>query len=248
MAGEIIKTTGLVLTIHPWSRTSHIVTWLTPDRGSVSTLVKGAVRPKSAFLGQYDLFYTCELLYYARARGELHAIREITPVTLREPLRTRWREATLAGYATSLVKQFVPSGPDAADWFTFLSRFLDTLAGADIPLDELPARFLHLELNLIRLAGLQPDFSGYDLQRPWNDFSIDRGQFGDGARIVRLSPQTTALLTRLNTAHFIAPAAPVTADTCNEAIRFLGFFLAYHLSPPADIRRSLVKTLFHPLN
>ena len=70
MAGEIIKTQGIVLTVHPWSRTSHVVTWLTPDHGPVTTLVKGAVRPKSAFLGQYDLFYTCDILYYARATAD----------------------------------------------------------------------------------------------------------------------------------------------------------------------------------
>ena len=76
MAGEIIKTTGTVLAIHPWSRTSHVVAWLTPDHGVVSTLVKGAVRAKSAFLGQYDLLYTCDLLYYARASGDLHALHQ----------------------------------------------------------------------------------------------------------------------------------------------------------------------------
>ena len=83
MAGEIIKTQGIVLSIHPWSQTSHVVTWLTPDHGPVTTLVKGAVRTKSAFLGQYDLFYRCDLLYYARASGDLHALREVTPRNLR---------------------------------------------------------------------------------------------------------------------------------------------------------------------
>ena len=71
MAGEIIKTHGIVLSIHPWSQTSHVVTWLTPDHGPVTTLVKGAVRPKSAFLGQYDLNYTCEIVYYADTRRVL---------------------------------------------------------------------------------------------------------------------------------------------------------------------------------
>ena len=75
MAGETTKTEAICLRISPWSTTSHIVTWLTPV-GVVATSVKGAVRPKSAFLGQYDLFYTCELIYYARTKGELHAIRE----------------------------------------------------------------------------------------------------------------------------------------------------------------------------
>ena len=91
MAGEIIKTQGIVLAIRPWSQTSHVVTWLTPDHGPVTTLVKGAVRAKSAFLGQYDLFYRCDLLYYARASGDLHALREVTPRSIRTHLRGDWR-------------------------------------------------------------------------------------------------------------------------------------------------------------
>ena len=54
MAGETIKTEAICLDIRPWSRTSHVVSWLTP-MGKVSTVVKGAVRAKSQFLGQYDL-------------------------------------------------------------------------------------------------------------------------------------------------------------------------------------------------
>ena len=63
-----------------------MVSWLTPDTGVVSTVVKGAVRPKSAFLGQYDLFYECELVYYVRERGDAHAIREVSPLKMREGL------------------------------------------------------------------------------------------------------------------------------------------------------------------
>ena len=57
MAGETGKSEAICLDIRPWSRTSHVVEWLTPH-GKIRTLVKGAVRPKSAFLGQYDLNYT----------------------------------------------------------------------------------------------------------------------------------------------------------------------------------------------
>ena len=46
MAGETTKTEAVCLDIRPWSRTSHIVRWMTPD-GPVTTVVKGAVRPKS---------------------------------------------------------------------------------------------------------------------------------------------------------------------------------------------------------
>ncbi len=229
MAGEIVKTEGTVLRIVPWSRTSHVVTWLTPDHGPVTTLVKGAVRPKSAFLGQYDLFYTCDLLYYARASGGLHAIREVVPTSMREGLRGRWRETALAGYAADLVRELAPSGQEAREWHVFLSGFLDDLAvhGAGARCRML----IRLEMSLLRLAGLTPNFSGMDPAAEWTAFSIDRGRCGDGVRTVRLSPGTVAALR----------GVPGRGD--DDAVRFLGLFLAYHLDRPADVRRSLVALL-----
>jgi len=233
MAGEIVKTAGIVLAIHPWSRTSHVVAWLTPDHGVVSTLVKGVVRPKSAFLGQYDLFYTCDLLYYARASGGLHALREVTPVKLRETLRGRWRETALAGYATDLVRDLAPPDGDSAAWFTFLDGFLDALAaGALSPVRQLVA----LEMAVLRLGGLAPDFSGLDPQVAWTPFAVDLGRCGEGTRTIRLAPRTVAALRR--------PDADMTKeDALADAIRFLGVFLSFHLETPPDVRRSVVQLL-----
>ena len=123
MAGETIRTEAVCLDIRPWSRTSHIVTWLTPV-GKVATVVKGAVRPKSAFLGQYDLNYTCDILYYARAKGELHALRDCVPLDLRESLRGNYRALALAGYFRQLVSELAPSGPDCRPWYELLSSSL----------------------------------------------------------------------------------------------------------------------------
>ena len=233
MAGEIIKTDGIVLTIHPWSRTSHIVTWLTPDHGCVTTLVKGAVRPKSAFLGQYDLFYTCDLLYYARARGDMHALRETTPRNLRESLRGRWRETAIAGYAAGLVKDLAPANGESAAWFEFMSSLLDRLETHSlIPLLEL----VRLEMDILRLAGWSPDFSGMDKSADWTPFAIDHGRCGDGTRTVRLSSRTVAVLVRPD-------ASGHAQETVEDAVRFLGVFLSYHLDAPPDVRRSLVTLL-----
>ena len=233
MAGEIIKTDGIVLAIHPWSRTSHIVTWLTPDHGCVTTLVKGAVRPKSAFLGQYDLFYTCDLLYYARARGDMHALRETTPRNLRESLRGRWRETAIAGYAAGLVKDLAPANGESAAWFEFFSSLLDRLETQSLrPLLEL----VRLEMDILRLAGWSPDFSGMDKSADWTPFAIDHGRCGDGTRTVRLSPRTVAVLVRPD-------ASSHAQETVEDAVRFLGVFLSYHLDAPPDVRRSLVTLL-----
>ena len=238
MAGEIIKTQGIVLTVHPWSRTSHVVTWLTPDHGPVTTLVKGAVRPKSAFLGQYDLFYTCDLLYYARATADLHALREVTPCTFRENLRGRWRETALAGYAAGLVKDLAPANAEAADWFSFLEELLTRLesTGGTRPCASTLQELVRLEMEILQLAGWAPDFSDMDPHAEWTPFAIDLGRCGEGTRTVRLSPRTVAVLAR--------PDAPGYAlETVKDAVRFLGVFLSYHIERPPDIRRALVSLI-----
>ena len=240
MAGEIIKTQGIVLMVHPWSRTSHVVTWLTPDHGPVTTLVKGAVRPKSAFLGQYDLFYTCDLLYYARATADLHALREVTPRTFRENLRGHWRETALAGYAAGLVKDLAPANAESAAWFSFLENLLARLenlpaASANQPPSPLQ-ELVRLEMEILQLAGWAPDFSDMDPHAEWSPFAIDLGRCGEGARTVRLSPRTVAVLVRPDaTGHAL--------ETVKDAVRFLGVFLAYHIERPPDIRRALVSLL-----
>ena len=231
MAGEIIKTQGIVLAVHPWSQTSHVVTWLTPDYGPVTTLVKGAVRAKSAFLGQYDLFYRCDLLYYARASGDLHALREVTPRNLREHLRGDWRATALAGYAAELVRELAPPGAESSTWFGFLDAFLEPAPGVD-----LLGRFIKLEKGLLDLAGLSPDFSGLDPNAPWTPFALDSGRCGSGTRTVRLAPRTVAALRR--------PDAPdVSPGEKKDAVRFLGVFLSYHIERPPDIRRALVSLI-----
>ena len=45
MAGETVKTEAICLDIRPWSRTIHVVSWLTP-MGKVATVVKGAMPPE----------------------------------------------------------------------------------------------------------------------------------------------------------------------------------------------------------
>ena len=100
MAGETLKTEAVCLRIYPWSRTSHIVHWLTPH-GRLATVVKGATRPKSAFLGQYDLNYTCEIVYYLGSRGDLHALRECSPEIARASLRGNLAALLLADHMRS---------------------------------------------------------------------------------------------------------------------------------------------------
>jgi DNA repair protein RecO (recombination protein O) len=148
----IEKTTAITLRVIPYSNTSHVVTWLTRDRGRLATLIKGACRPKSQFLGQYDLGYTCELLYYARERSGLYIAREATALDSRAPLRSSAAHAMSASYLCYLGLR--TTHPHHSDPHTFeaLETALDTLI-AHTPTPDL---LLWAEMRILTAHGLAP--------------------------------------------------------------------------------------------
>ncbi len=220
MAGETLKTEALCLRIIPWSRTSHVVTWLTPS-GKVATVVKGAVRPKSAFLGQYDLNYTCEIVYYARAKGELHALRECTPIDGREALRKNYRALLLAEHFRQLVLDLAPAGPDAHAWHDLLATALTRLMEPDA---RLLAELLAFELAVLRLAGLDPEVeaeSGSFLLR--------------GERSIPVSPKVAHCLRN--------PHLVKYNEILLDAARVIGVFYAFHVENPPETRRTVLQVI-----
>lgn len=231
MAGETRRAEAICLDIRPWSRTSHVVTWLTGG-GPLATVVKGAVRPKSPFLGQYDLNYTCDILYYARATGGLHALRDCLPVRLREGLRGSYRALAVAGYCRRLVGDLAPSGPDGQAWLRLLAQVLDVLAAAPARSRLLPL-LVRFELDVLRLSGLQPDFSGYDREAAWSAFSLEAGSYTAAAgRCVRVPQEVAAYL-----AH---PHATGNSQVPLDAARVIGVFYKAHLDCASDVRRSVL--------
>lgn len=235
MAGETTKSEAVCLSIRPWSRTSHVVTWLTP-RGKVVTVVKGAVRPKSFFLGQYDLNYTCDILYYARARGDVHALRDCAPRQRRDALRDDFRALALAGHFRRLASDYAPAGPDCAAWFSLLEHSLDALAvhaathaGAAADIAErratLVCQLLRFELEALHLLGLSPEIEA------------ESGAFRlRGEREIPVSPAVAEWLRRPS-------AEPPDSRTPLDAARAIGVFYRFHLDCAADARRAVLDVL-----
>lgn len=232
MAGETIRAEAVCLAIHPWSRTSHVVVWLTPN-GRLTTLVKGAVRPKSAFLGQYDLNYTCDILYYARARGDVHILRECAPDERRDALRRNFRALALADYFRRLASDLTPAGTDAADWYALLTRALDAL-DADAACEMTPdsrtqtalGRLLDYELAVLALAGLSPDLSKTD---------------GDGVfhlRGERRIPVTADIYSCLR-----RPLTEKNTKILLDAARVIGVFYTFHVDCADDVRRTVLRMI-----
>ncbi len=155
---QIEKTEAIVLRIIPFSETSHVVTWLTPDRGRIATMVKGARRAKSPFLGQYDQFYTCELVYYLREHAGIHIARECFPLNTRSCFRTQWRATAMASYAVDLVGKASLEGGQQQELYDLLQLILDFLAKGDSPAENPPriAVIFWFELHLLATLGFAP--------------------------------------------------------------------------------------------
>lgn len=250
----IIKTTAVVLRFYPYSNTSRVVSWMTPDLGRIATLVKGSQRPRSLFLGQYDLFYTCELLFYQRDGGGIHIARECSPLKMRTRFRSDWKAAATASYLAGLVSKASPPEAPHAGLFDLLDDALDFLDAFGTA-----APFLFwFELQLLERMGLAPRLRrcaacGRDLplSERQADFAVARGGLVCPACALergekdRVGPDLLALLGGWQQAR--SPQGPlrtrVTARQLVAVEALLGEFLAYHLEVQPTGRRAALEVL-----
>lgn len=190
------------------------------------------MRPKSAFLGQYDLNYTCEIVYYARAKGELHALREATPLVPREALRGSFRELALADYFRSLVDRLSPQGPDCAEWHALLSDALDRLEALR-PQHRVPL-FLAFEMDVLHLLGLDPEIEA------------DAGMFVlRGERRIPISRDVAACLRTLARSgdSRLAAGAASAPSVLLDAARAVGVYYEFHVDCASDVRRTVLRMI-----
>src|SRR5436309_15938610 len=99
---EILKTTGVVLRLHPVTETSLIVTWFTSDFGKLRTMAKGARRPKSPFRGRVEPFYLDELIFLRSRRSDLHILHECSLIEPHRHLREDLKKLHAATYFCEL--------------------------------------------------------------------------------------------------------------------------------------------------
>lgn len=148
----IIKTSAIALRIAPFSETSRLATWLTPEHGKLLTVIKGALRRDSAFQGQYDLFCTSELLFYPRWQSGFHVAGECFMLSPRLHLRVNWKSAACASYMADLVNKWLPAHSRLTQLFDLLQNALDNLDIIRAPDALLP----WFEMRLLAMAGLAP--------------------------------------------------------------------------------------------
>ena len=254
----IEKTTGVVLDVRPVSETSRLAAWITPDFGKIFTMIKGSQRPKSAFLGQYDLFYTCELLFYERTRTNLHIARECSPLSIRSGLRTHWRACACASYAAGLVDRVCQPGDPQPEIYDLLNDFLDDLHGPGAA----PVSLLWFELRLLAILGLAPRLRHCAVcGRPRRDSSRPtRFSHARGGLVCRqcepeptpdaivLRPDLLAALSALQGTDTVRRSRTLrfSSPQVRQAAQLLGPFLHYHLDTELRGRDIVLNLLMEP--
>lgn len=250
------KTEAIVFRVSPYSNTSQISTWFSPDKGRINTLIKGALRPKSPFLGQYDMFYTCELVYYSKERNGIHIAGECSPLNTRSNLRGDWRASAAASYICDAISRVHPPGSHSPELYRLAAETLDFLNTSSV---KMPLIYW-FELKLLDVLGVAPLISKCISCRRTigladkSFFSVDRGGIlcsqcvsANGDDKIKAMPADILAIMR----NWQSSSSPRSAFNthCNpgqisDFNEILGIFLNFHLDL-ASISRNIAIALLN---
>lgn len=149
------RSSGIILRTRPLTETSLIAEWITPDAGRISTVAKGARRPKSPFLGKLDLFYEADFSFARSRRSELHNLREVALRNTRAELRKEMIWLHQASYFAIFVTKSIERETPVPEIYELLRETLDKLPSAP----PNPLITLAFEFKCLALLGYAPDLS-----------------------------------------------------------------------------------------
>jgi len=149
----LVKTEAIVLAARPLGDTSKIVVLLTPRRGVVRAVAKGARRPKGRLTGGSVPLRRIEALLYVREGRELAVLSEAQVVWAPRELGADWRRYLSAGrlLETALAVSAEGDNP-GADYHLLLNALRLLEGGLDAPL----VRLFYLR-QLLANHGLWPE-------------------------------------------------------------------------------------------
>jgi DNA repair protein RecO len=166
-------------------------------------VAKGARRPKSAFRGKIDLFYTADFSFTRSRRSDLHTLTEVVLRDTHAGLRQDLRALQQAAYAAALIEQTTEAETPVLEIHELLAGFLQVVASKPVQGRTVMA----FELKLLHFLGLDPDLGEASLSPAARTLAGEMTQ-GGWDRLAELK---------------------ATAGEAGEIRRFLHGFLIYHL-------------------
>jgi DNA repair protein RecO (recombination protein O) len=153
------RATGIILRTRPLTETSLIVQWLSLEAGRISTVAKGARRPKSPFIGKLDLYYEADFSFQRARKSSLHTLREINLRKTHPTLRTDFVALEQAARAGRRIERTTEEDVAIPDVFALFQGFINELAVP--PLEG--SLLLAFEVKLLDTLGFAPVIEGSSL-------------------------------------------------------------------------------------
>jgi DNA repair protein RecO (recombination protein O) len=154
MAAE--KTIGIVLRVIPFSETSCIVTMFTRDFGKVTTMAKGARRPKSPFEAALDVLALCRIVFLNK---NPEAMGLLTEAKLERRFRsaTRSLDRLYAGYyIIELLNSLTDDGDPHPELFELTTQVIEKIDSTESLEEDLGRTLLNYELKMLEILGHLP--------------------------------------------------------------------------------------------
>ncbi len=149
-----IRTQAIILSRRDFGEADRLLTLLTPARGKLRAIAKGARKPNARLSGHVELFARSDCLLH---QGRNLAI--LTQAELIEPylgLRDDLQRGAYASYAVELLDRFTADDEDdVGGLFALLDDTLTRIANSRDP--RLATRFY--ELALLDVVGFKPELS-----------------------------------------------------------------------------------------
>jgi len=129
----------------------RLLTVLSRERGKLRLNAKGARKVGSRKSGHVELFARSRMLI-AKGRGEIDIVSQVETIDAYRGLREDLTRSTYAHYVVELVDAFAEEGSEQLELFDLLAGALGWIEGTD----NLPLTARYFELQLLTLAGFQP--------------------------------------------------------------------------------------------
>ena len=148
-----VKSEGIVLRGVDFSDTSRIVTFVTPLRGRLTCIAKGARRKGSPFAGALDTFNRVDLVCYAKKSRSVQTLGEVAVLDTFHDIKQNLESSVYAALALEIVERTVHEDDPSNDLYETLVRGLHGWGAWD---GEARTYISWLSLQLLRAAGFAP--------------------------------------------------------------------------------------------
>ena len=154
MASE--KTEGIVLRVVDFSETSCIVTWMTRDFGKITTMAKGARRPKSSFEAAIDVLAICPIVFLHKTSGAMSLLTEAKLDRRFRSSATNLKRLYAGYYVIELLNILTDEGDSNPELYELAVNMVRLIDSEEIKDDQLNLALLRFELKVLNLLGHQP--------------------------------------------------------------------------------------------